>query len=155
MVIPFFTLEGDKMELRFYNMTDTKNTIGKKLTDYTSTFIKAKYQDLNITNPIFLLKFTEYPKYNYIHIPALKRYYFIDDIVVKTDNAFELVCSCDVLESFKDDILTGTGHLIKSESYNPYYGEFESADNKIIQRYYSDKEITTDSTDKVMIILGK
>lgn len=108
------------MEIRFYNMTDTRNTVGKKLGDYVSTFVKMKYQEMNVTTPIFLLKFMEYPTYNYLHIPALKRYYFIDDIVVKTDNTFEIHCSCDVLESFKDDILQGTGRLTKSESYDKY-----------------------------------
>ncbi len=142
------------MEIRFYNMVDNRNTIGKKLGSYTSTFIKAKYQEMNITSPTFLLKFMEYPQYNYIHIPALKRYYFIDSITVKTDNTFELACSCDVLESFKEDILAGTGHLTKAESNNPYYGDFESALNKNIEHYYSNKEITIDSTDKVLITLG-
>lgn len=108
------------MEIRFYNMVDNRNTIGKKLGTYTSTFIKAKYQEMNITNPTFLLKFMEYPKYNYLYIPALKRYYFIDSITVKTDNTFEIACSCDVLESFKEDILKGTGHLTKSDDYNKY-----------------------------------
>lgn len=142
------------MELRFYTMTDPSNTIGKHLDVYTKAEIKAKYQDLNVVTPTFLLKFTEYPKYNYIYVPALKRYYFIDSVIIKTDNTYELHCNCDVLESFKDDILAGTGHLIKAEKNNPYYGDFESADNKIIHHYYSDKEITIDSTDKVMIILG-
>lgn len=142
------------MEIRFYTMTDTRNTIGKTLGSYTSTFVKMKYQEMNVTRPIFLLKFMEYPQYNYLYIPALKRYYFINDIVVKTDNTFEIHCSCDVLESFKDDILQGTGHLTKAENNNPYYGDYQSADNKVIEHYYSDKEVTIDSTDKVLITLG-
>lgn len=142
------------MEIRFYKMNDNRNVIGKKLGGYVSTFVKLKYQDMNVSNPVFMLKFIEYPNYNYLHIPTLKRYYFIDDIIVKTDNTFELRCSVDVLESFKDDILAGTGHLVKSESYNPYYGDFENADNKIIEHYYSDKEIVIDSVDKVLITLG-
>lgn len=142
------------MELRFYNMTETNNTIGKKLDEYTSVFVKMKYQDMNVTNPIFMLKFNEYPVYNYIYVPSLHRYYFIDNIVIKTENTFEIQCSCDVLESFKDDILAGVGHLTKSKNNNPYYGDFQSADNKIIEHYYSNKKITIDSTDKVLIVLG-
>ena len=142
------------MELRFYNMTETNNTIGKKLDGYTSVFVKMKYQDMNVTNPIFMLKFNEYPAYNYIYVPSLHRYYFIDNIVIKTENTFEIQCSCDVLESFKDDILASVGHLTKSKNNNPYYGDFQSADNKIIEHYYSNKKITIDSNDKVLIVLG-
>lgn len=142
------------MEIRFYTITDTRNTIGKQLNNYVSTFVNLKYQDLNITTPVFMLKFMEYPNYNYLYIPALKRYYFIDNITIKTNNTFELQCKVDVLESFKDDILAGTGNLTKAESHNPYFGNYDSAENKMIDTYYSNKEITIDSTDKILITLG-
>lgn len=108
------------MEIRFYTITDTRNTIGKHLGDYVSTFVDLKYQNCDIARPVLMLKFMEYPNYNYVYIPALKRYYFIDEITLKTTNTFDLHLSCDVLESFKEDILAGTGRLTKSESYNAY-----------------------------------
>lgn len=143
------------MEIRFFNMTDTRNTIGKKLTDYTTTFIKAKYQDLNITNPTFLLKFTEYPKYNYIYIPLLKRYYFIDDIVVKTDNTFELYCSCDVLESFKDDILNSKGMITQQTNINNYYNsDYKNEIRKEIDIYKSGVTFDYSVKDTVLVTIG-
>lgn len=111
------------MEIRFYKCTDTRNTIGKGLSDYVSTFVNLKYQDFSVTNPTLLLKFSEYPTYNYIYIPAIKRYYFIEDIVVKTDKTFELKLKVDVLESFKDDILNGYGKMVKSDTGESYYND--------------------------------
>lgn len=143
------------MEIRFYNITDPRNTIGKKLDSYVSTFVKLKYQDLNITTPTFLLKFMEYPNYNYIHIPALKRYYFINDIVVKTDNTFEIHCACDVLESFKDDILKGTGHLTKSESYNAYTDDdYPQNVNYEVEKITKECNFDFSKTSIVLVTIG-
>lgn len=143
------------MEIRFYTITDPRNTIGKKLGSYVSTFVKLKYQDLNITTPTFLLKFMEYPNYNYIHIPALRRYYFINDIVVKTDNTFEIHCACDVLESFKDDILKGTGHLTKSESYNTYTDDdYPQNVNYEVEKITKECNFDFSKTNIVLVTIG-
>lgn len=142
------------MEIRFYTYTGEKNVINKKLNSYTSTFINIKYQDLDVTAPTFLLKFIDYPNYNYLYVPTLKRYYFIDSINIKTENVYEIRCTCDVLESFKEDILNSNGLLTKSENVNAYYGEYKSLNKKIINHYYSDKIININSTDKILITLG-
>lgn len=143
------------MEIRFYTMTDTRNTIGKNLGSYTSTFVKMKYQEMNITNPTFLLKFMEYPQYNYLYIPVLKRYYFIDDIIVKTDNTFEIQCTCDVLESFKEDILQGTGHLVKSESYNKYTDDdYPQAVNYEVEKITKECNFDFSKSNIVMVTIG-
>lgn len=111
------------MEIRFYNCADTRNTINKTLSDYVSTFVNLKYQDFSVSNPVLLLKFTEYPTYNYVYIPAIKRYYFIDEINIKSEKTFELRLKCDVLESFKEDILKGYGKMIKSDTGESYFNE--------------------------------
>ena len=142
------------MEIRFYIMTDSRNTINKNLGDYTTTFLKLKSQDVDIINPTLTLKFLEYPKFNYLHIPVLSRYYFIDNIFIRTDKTYELRCSVDVLQSFKDDILRGRGLITQGKNYNPYYGDFDSLENKIIDTYKSNKTIEVNSVDKVLITLG-
>lgn len=142
------------MEVRFYTMNEPRNTINKNLGDYTSTFLKLKSQDIDILNPIFTLKFIEYPQFNYLYIPFLSRYYFIDNIEIFTDKTYKLHCSVDVLQSFKNDILRGSGLLTRGKNYNPYYGDFESQDNKIIDTYESDKTININSVDKILITLG-
>lgn len=142
------------MEIRFFVMNEPRNTINKNLGAYTTTFLKLKSQDVDIINPILTLKFLEYPKFNYLYIPALSRYYFIDDFVIRTDKTYELHCSVDVLQSFKDDILRGKGLITQGKNYNPYYGDFESLENKIIDTYKSNKTIEVNSIDKVLITLG-
>lgn len=126
------------MEIRFYIMNESRNTINKNLGDYTTTFLKLKSQDVDVINPILTLKFLEYPKFNYLYIPALSRYYFIDDFIIRTDKTYELHCSVDVLQSFKDDILKAKGYIKTSTSANPYlnddsYSELENYECDIIE----------------------
>ena len=143
------------MEIRFFVINESRNTINKNLGDYTSTFLKLKSQDVDVINPILTLKFLEYPKFNYLYIPALSRHYFIDDIIIRTDKTYELRCSVDVLQSFKDDILRSKGLITQGKNYNPYYGDFDSLENKIIDTYTSNKTIEINSKDKVLITLGE
>ena len=48
-----------------------------------------------------------------------------------------------MLQSFKDDILRGKGLITQGKNYNPYYGDFDSLENKIIDTYTSNKTIAT------------
>ena len=126
------------MEIRFFVMNESRNTINKNLGDYTTTFLKLKSQDVDVINPILTLKFLEYPKFNYLHIPALSRYYFIDDIFIRTNNTYELHCLVDVLQSFKDDILKAKGYIKTSTSANSYlddnsYSELENYECDVIE----------------------
>ena len=126
------------MEIRFFVMNEPRNTINKNLDDYTATFLKLKSQDVDVINPILSLKFLEYPKFNYLYIPALSRYYFIDDIFIRTNKIYELRCSVDVLQSFKDDILKAKGYIKTSTSANSYldddsYSELENYECDVIE----------------------
>ncbi|HUH46899.1 MAG TPA: hypothetical protein VLZ54_07090, partial [Arenibacter sp.] len=51
--------------------------------------------------------------YNYAHIPDFARYYFIRDIQSITHNIWELHLECDVLESYKVDILASNAKFKK------------------------------------------
>lgn len=140
------------MEVRFYKITDTRTTINKTLGDYTSTFVNLKFLDCSVVNPTLRMKFLTYPDYNYIYIPAFKRYYFIDDISIETTNTFIIQLQVDVLETFKDDILAGIGHLIKSNTdENKYY----NGDYKHLETYETHK-FTSDYTlsDKEFTVLA-
>ena len=43
--------------------------------------------------------------FNYLYIPALKRYYFIDDILSVNNGIWEISAHVDVLETYKSSIL--------------------------------------------------
>lgn len=56
---------------------------------------------------------------NYAYIPELQRYYFITDIKPLTNVLWEIDMKCDVLMSFKEEILQLNGVIARNEfDYN-------------------------------------
>ena len=54
--------------------------------------------------------------FNYCYIEALKRYYFINNVILVTDNIFRLELALDVLMSFKEQFMSLDAYIIRSAS---------------------------------------
>lgn len=94
------------MNLSLYISNDSENVINKVLTFKHETTIKLK-ETVNISSPIIVLSEIEgvdLLQCNYCFLSKFERYYFIRDIEV-SKNVYVLYLECDVLESFKNDIL--------------------------------------------------
>lgn len=102
------------MEITFYNNVSENNKIGKVLTDPYELEGTLRSQTEYIS-PVILFEFDP-TDYNYLYIPDFKRYYFINKIEWLRDDLFNVYCSVDVLESFKDEILALTGIVDKQET---------------------------------------
>ena len=94
------------MELRLHVVLDSDNVINKELNEPVIVDIRLK-ADTDITNPSIVLSATniDYDIFNYAYIPQLKRYYFINNITNINNTMWRLDMSCDVLETYKNDIL--------------------------------------------------
>ena len=93
--------------LKLYVTTDGDNVINKTLQFKKEYPIKFKEQT-SITSPIIALQVGNELNIldcNYCYVSEFNRYYFIQDIQVVNKNMYRLTLDCDVLESFKDDIL--------------------------------------------------
>lgn len=102
---PFFS--GEVMELKLYKTDSADNVINKTLTDPITMNINLR-RGVDIVEPVLRIEYStgDSPnKYNYCHIPDLARFYFIRDIQSITRNVWELRLECDVLESYKSEIL--------------------------------------------------
>lgn len=69
----------------------------------------------SIINPVLEIGTVSPIAYNYCYIPAFNRYYFIDDIVFNR-GIWVLSCSVDVLASFKSEIGSSSGYVLRSAS---------------------------------------
>lgn len=90
------------MQVTFYKTTDNKNVINKVLTSPLTINLNIKED-----NPDFapvLKMVTDVTGYNYCHIPFFNRFYFVDRVERK-GQIILVGLSCDVLETYKDDIL--------------------------------------------------
>ena len=108
------------MIVKSFNTESSLNTINKVINFVTDIDVKFK-DEVNIYNPIIVLKYDDLIDFNYMYIDKFKRYYFIKDIEVFPNKIYNLTLKCDVLMSFKDDILNSYGNVITQTNYNKYY----------------------------------
>lgn len=93
------------MLITLYNNTSEKNKIGKVLTAI-DTLEGSLKDSSSITNPEIVIEYNNPTGFNYCYIDAFNRYYFVKDVIVIRNNILKLVLAVDVLESFKESILT-------------------------------------------------
>ena len=103
------------MQINFYKNSSEKNKIGKSLSGGLT--LNGNLRDeCSITSPSILVESTSLVDYNYCYIPEFKRYYFISDITSFRNNLWRVSLKCDVLESFKYDILNSSCIIDKQSS---------------------------------------
>lgn len=116
------------MNVDLYITKDPPQKIKKTLANKLS-FENVKFKDydaLNVITPRIVVKMTkpnsdtirdiyDIVKFNYCHIPMLTRYYYITNISTEGSLVvFDL--KCDVLMSFKNDILNSTQYITRSQT---------------------------------------
>ena len=75
----------------------------------------------SLMNPVFKLSRATNPiGYNYCYVSRFSRYYYITDITSEKDYWY-ISCTCDVLASFRSQILSGSHYVLRSASqYDEY-----------------------------------
>lgn len=103
------------MVIKLYKNTSESNVLNKVITNevtYNGTFRERT----KITTPEIEIKHdASITGYNYCYIPDFNRYYFIDGIESINQGLWRLYMRCDVLMSFKADILNTVIILDHSE----------------------------------------
>lgn len=106
------------MQIEFYKNSSEKNKIGKSLSSKLTLSGNLR-DECSITSPSILVEATSLVDYNYCYIPEFKRYYFISDITSVRNNLWRVSLKCDVLESFKSDILNSSC-IVKKQQNQSY-----------------------------------
>ena len=111
--------------VKFYTVSDDPKVVSKSLgtaTEFNNVVIK---ETTDVTAPVLRISSSSnLSGYNYCHIERYGRYYFIEKIETTPDGMWVLHCKCDVLMSYKDQIKSLTGTLIRSETlYNGYLND--------------------------------
>lgn len=140
------------MELKLYETLDSENVINKNITlKYTINITLKK--DTNINKPIIVLNdngVMDFRNCNYCFIELFNRYYFIRSLENVNNNIWNLYLECDVLESFKTDILNSVGlvkRIIKEGDYQSINSEYDV--RKQTDVYKSD--ITLDGEKSIIL----
>ena len=144
------------MELKLYAVNDGENVINKTMTLKTTMEINLK-RDVDIINPRLILipnSPTGFTGINYAEIPELNRFYFVDSITNISATLWQLDLSCDVLETYKADILASKARLYRNLKAGDYFDTaLESSHITTVAKYTSDKGIS-DSETIIMTTVG-
>jgi len=135
------------MLLKLYSVEDNFNVVNKVLGDPFDVDIVVR-NDFDVVSPVIVLyAIQNILDYNYCTIDDLKRSYFIDRFEVVNNSITKLFCKCDVLESYKADILNSVCRFKRKFKTGDYYaGNFDTGSRKNINVYESDKGFSGDST---------
>ena len=142
------------MLAKMYMTTDNTNRINKELTFIEDVEIKFK-DDVNLITPVILLKFDDLINFNYVYIDKFKRYYFIEDVEIYPNKIYNIRLVCDVLMSFKDDILNSYGNITTQTTFNPYYDSgYNEEIRKEIDIYNSNVSLIEDEKSIILATIG-
>lgn len=116
------------MKAIFYSSSAEKNRLDKTtyLSDATEVDILLK-ENCGMLTPTLIIAANVVNK-NYVYIPLFARYYFITNITRLDNNRIEIACKCDVLMSFKEDILKLKVIATRStDKYNAFLKDYSIA----------------------------
>lgn len=115
--------ESNNVQFALYQTGSSNIRIDKTATllhNYDNLVIKDK---TSITNPTIILKASDVnvSRSNYAYIPRFNRFYYVEDVKTVAQDIWEIDLKCDVLMSFRDDIVGQTAIFKRSESSNNLY----------------------------------
>lgn len=141
------------MKLFLYTLNDGDNVINKNLGVGLEIDIRLK-AETDIISPNIILQSiadVDYQDFNYAHIPELKRFYFIDIIECVNSKLWRLELNCDVLESYKDDILASNARLKRNIRNGDYLNT--TIDSSVIKNISIHKsDVVLNDTDSSIIL---
>lgn len=138
------------MLMKLYTTKTPNNTIGKVLENETEYNIKFKAQ-ADRTKPVVVLMSETMIDFNYAYIPDFNRYYFVESIEVTPNKIYNISLRCDVLESFKNDILESSGFVNQQTITNKYYNsDYQTEIKKEVDVIKSN--VTLDTTKSTILV---
>lgn len=131
------------MQIIFYKCSEPSNTINKVLTNPVATIVKIR-GEIDINN-FSLRVMDDFTGQNYCYIPDLRRYYFIEK-VERVGRLFEISLNCDLLETFKDDILGSVARFRRNIKNGDYMAiNLEYSNLKTVDKFSSSVVLTNES----------
>ena len=135
-----------------YSINDDDDTINKNLGRGLNVPIHLK-GDFDLVNPTVILN-GDFRQYNYAHIPDLNRYYFIERFEQLNLKMIQLYLKCDILESYKTDILNSVARFKRGIKNGDYHNiNIEHSNKMIVERFDSDG-LEMDGNTMIISVVG-
>ena len=141
------------MLAKIYNTEDSTNTLNKNITFVEDIDIKFK-EEVNIFKPVITIRYDQLINFNYMYIPEFTRYYFVESVTSYPNKIYTITLKCDVLMSFKDDILNSEGNITSKTNYNDYYNFNYSSEVRKETNIYNSDVILDDVKTTILCTIG-
>ena len=126
--------------LIFLKCTSDMDVIGKSWDEEHTLTVEGKLMfDQDMLTPKFVLQ-ADTLAYNYCYIPDFGRFYYVTKQLIKTGSMTEIHLQCDVLQSWKTQILSNKAVIERS------------ADNDNVNMYFSDNMYWTQANKEVKTV---
>lgn len=147
-------LERRVMEIILYNNKSENNQINKVLSNST-TITGTLRDETDYITPSILIA-TDPTNFNYIYIENFKRYYFINRTETIRTGLWRISCNVDVLESFKDEILSLEVIIDKQETVGNQFKDDGSIvmENRRFNKTYNFSGGFNESGELILITAG-
>lgn len=101
----------------FFHYNKRPNSLKTPLLSTGTQIVIRVKDDSSVMSPVLEIKKTDGTvfDYNYCYLAVFSRFYFIDDIIL-AGNLWEVYTHCDVLASYRTDILNSTQYVARSSS---------------------------------------
>ena len=140
------------MKMYLYHVNDAENVINKTLVNGLEIDINLK-ASVDVVNPEIVLN-GDFRGYNYAHLPDLNRYYFIERIEQLNLKLVKLNLSCDVLETYKADILNSNARFKRNIKNGDYQNISIDYSNQTISTNYNSDGLPMDGNTMIISTIG-
>ena len=142
--------------IQLYNYAGHKNTVNKELTP-TITLSGTLKNYFNTLHPDVTVRSKNKINGNYCYIDVFDRYYFIDDVIYKENNAVELVLAIDVLKSYECEILDTVATNVYRDDANKFVSNRTTTRivTPIIEKLSFSNEGVLDETGNLIMVTIK
>jgi hypothetical protein len=103
-IITDYIFDGG-IDMKLYRNSSEQNRVDKsKYLESAGVLNGILRDECDMINPVIVIEYHKVPDFNYIYIPAFKRYYFLTKFEFVRKNAYRLFLHVDVLMSYKDGV---------------------------------------------------
>jgi len=142
------------MKLFLYNVVDGDNVINKTLTNPLEIDIRLTV-DVDVVEPKIILRDipnVDFNQFNYAFIDDLERYYFVDRIAKTNARDSWVYLTCDVLETYKTDILNSNARVQRNLKMGDYMkGNIDNNITASVSIHESNKSLPDDATESYVV----
>ena len=118
--------------LELYKVTNQPNELTKTLNN--AVVVNGSFRgEIDSMDVIVEIESNTYD-FNYVYIQSLNKYYFLQNLVHVNAKIIRMQLHCDVLMTYKTDILASYGLVTQGGTVNPYYSSIDSDSRQTIRR---------------------